>query len=71
MVDIELIAEGLYETYCAAVGGKAFNSDKLPTWLEFRADKNKKKQSDAWVEVALKSQNLHFEVGTDGKMRVT
>jgi len=43
----------LYETYCTAVGGKAFNGDPLPGWKEFRADPKKIKQSDAWVTTAI------------------
>ena len=46
------IAKLLYETYCAAVGGKAFNGDPLPAWDEFVADEKKKLQSDAWLKVA-------------------
>lgn len=42
----------LYSNYCEKVGGKAFNGDRLPTWETFRADPNKKLQSDAWVSVA-------------------
>jgi hypothetical protein len=45
------IAKRLYETYCAAVGGKAFNGDPLPGWEEFSADEKKKLQSDAWLEL--------------------
>lgn len=52
MLDIETIAGRLYETYCAAVGGKAFNGDTLPTWEVFRADPTKQKQSEAWVAAA-------------------
>ena len=48
----ETLAGHLYETYCKEVGGKAFNGDPLPKWPEFRADANKKKQSDAWVATA-------------------
>ena len=48
----------LYETYCAAVGGKAFNGDPLPKWEEFRADPAKKKQADAWEIVADASKGL-------------
>lgn len=47
------IAGELYETYCAAVGGKAFNGDALPNWDTFLEDPTKKKQSDAWIAVAL------------------
>ena len=46
------IAGRLYECYCEAVGGKAFNGDVLPTWAEFTADVNKEKQAKAWVAVA-------------------
>jgi hypothetical protein len=46
------IAKLLYETYCAAVGGKAFNGDPLPAWDEFVADEKKKLQSDAWLKAA-------------------
>jgi len=52
MYDIEMLAGILYETYCASVGGKAFNGDPLPDWDTFRVDPTKKKQSDAWVDVA-------------------
>lgn len=52
MPDIEAIADKIYTTYCAEVGGKAFNGDPLPTWVTFRADPTKRKQSDAWVAAA-------------------
>lgn len=48
----EVIAEQLYESYCRAVGGVAFNGDALPEWDEFRADSSKQKQSDAWLATA-------------------
>ena len=51
----EELASELYEVYCIAVGGKAFNNDPLPSWQEFRADEKKKKQSDAWIAVADKA----------------
>ena len=50
--DLECLAGDLYDTYCAAVGGKAWNGDALPTWTEFRADPKKKLQSDGWLTVA-------------------
>lgn len=37
-----------YASYCAAVGGKAFNGDPLPKWEEFANDPAKKKQAAAW-----------------------
>lgn len=51
-MELEKLAESLYQTYCHAVGGKAFNGDPLPDWNTFRADPAKQKQSDAWVEAA-------------------
>lgn len=42
----------LYECYCVAVDGKAFNGDTLPIWSVFRADPTKTKQADAWQKVA-------------------
>ena len=55
MTYYETLAAELYHEYCNAVGGKAFNGDPLPTWEEFRADRTKDKQSDAWVVVAEKA----------------
>lgn len=57
MFNIEEHAGLLYEAYCESVGGKAFNGDPLPKWQEFRDDQSKRKQSDAWVVVAVKSYN--------------
>ena len=56
--DEEELAEQLYECYCIAVGGKAFNNDPLPSWEVFRGDPKKQKQSDAWVEVAKKAMEI-------------
>lgn len=42
----------LYDEYCIAVGGKAFNGDPLPKWEEFGKDPNKQKQANAWRRVA-------------------
>lgn len=50
--NIEQIAGQLYDVYCAAVGGKAFNGDPLPAWAEFSKDPAKKKQADAWRTAA-------------------
>ncbi len=46
------VADQLYTTYCAGVGGKAWNDDPLPDWETFRADPAKKLQSDAWLAAA-------------------
>lgn len=54
MIDIYTIqlAGRLYEKYCESVGGKAFNGEPLPSWNEFISDPSKKKQADAWIDVA-------------------
>lgn len=48
----ESLAANLYETYCRAVGGRAYNGDLLPSWREFAADTNKIPQVEAWRQVA-------------------
>lgn len=48
----EFIAEQLYEEYCKAVGGLAFNGDPLPDWETFYLDGNKQKQVLAWLAVS-------------------
>lgn len=45
-------AKLLYETYCSAVGGVAFNGDPLPNWEEFSADPAKEKQVVGWLAAA-------------------
>lgn len=57
-MDNNQIAERLYERYCAAVGGVAFNGDKLPTWAEFSSDPGKTKQANAWLAVAEEARGL-------------
>ena len=52
MINRNIVAEQLYNAYCAAVGGVAFNGDPLPEWEEFSIDETKKKQSDAWLATA-------------------
>jgi hypothetical protein len=52
------IAEKLYETYCESVGGKAFNGDPLPNWLQFSMDPAKEVQANGWRSVALKAREL-------------
>lgn len=56
----EDLAPFLYNRYCDAVGGKAWNGDNLPMWAEFRADPTKKKQSDAWVAAAAEAIKVLF-----------
>lgn len=51
-ITLDLQAGFLYDAYCHAVGGKAFNGDPLPSWGVFRDDPLKAKQSLAWLVVA-------------------
>ena len=51
--DPETRAGRLYDAYSAAVGGKAFNGDPLPSWDDFSTDPEKEKQANAWRTVAL------------------
>lgn len=44
----EVLARKIYDNYCDAVGGKAFNGDDLPKSDEFFTDENKQKQANAW-----------------------
>jgi hypothetical protein len=52
------LAGEMYTTYCAAVGGKAFNGDPLPDWATFAADESKKKQSQAWLSAAIAAREF-------------
>lgn len=47
------LAIELYDVYCAAVGGKAYDGRPLPTGREFMNDPAKQKQADAWRAVAV------------------
>lgn len=52
MNSTETLAGALYESYCNAVGGTAFNGDPLPLWAEFYTDPKKAKQVAGWIAVA-------------------
>jgi hypothetical protein len=52
MINRETVAKAIYTTYCAAVGGKAFNGDPLPDWETFSADETKQVQVNAWLAAA-------------------
>lgn len=56
--DIDRIAGNFYTTYCAAVGGLAFNGDPLPSWDDFSADSGKVKQVEGWRAVARKATTM-------------
>lgn len=48
-------AQELYGAYCAAVGGKAYNGQPLPSAQEFWDDPTKTAQAKAWEAVAEKA----------------
>jgi len=62
MTQKEKLAGELYEEYCIAVGGKAFNGDPLPNAEEFFNDPSKNKQADAWIRVAEYSYDYFKEL---------
>lgn len=45
---IEKLAGEMYDAYCDAVGGLAFNGYPLPAWSEFGSDPSKQKQANGW-----------------------
>jgi hypothetical protein len=55
---VQECAEIMYDVYCDAVGGKAFNGDLLPGSNEFFADPNKQKQANAWIAAARASMKF-------------
>ena len=52
MKNVEQQAKKMYEAYCAAVGGKAFNGDPLPSWALFSVDPSKQLQVSGWLAAA-------------------
>lgn len=54
--EIKECAMGMYDAYCGAVGGKAFNGDPLPNSAEFFADPKKETQSNAWLAAVTAKQ---------------
>lgn len=52
MTKTEQLAREAYDIYCAAVGGKAWNGQPLPTAAEFFEDATKTTQADGWRAVA-------------------
>lgn len=57
---IEQLARHMYDDYCTAVGGKAFNGDPLPKSDEFFTDENKTKQATAWIVTAQSAVSFIF-----------
>lgn len=50
--ETEDTARRFYDDYTSAVGGIAFNGEKLPSAEEFFEDETKQKQANAWRTVA-------------------
>lgn len=50
--ETEAVALLLYDVYCEAVGGLAYDGKPLPSWAEFSMDPQKAKQANAWRAVA-------------------
>lgn len=70
----EAQARSMYDDYCAAVGGTAFNGDPLPPASEFFEDPAKQKQANAWRVTAAHAidrigmdtlKNMEEATGTD------
>lgn len=59
---IERRAVRMYDVYCDAVGGKAYDGRPLPTGAEFFADPGKQKQADAWRAVARMALSIEREM---------
>ena len=55
---VEDLAGRMYDRYCNAVGGLAFNGDPLPAWSEFGSDPAKQKQANGWREAAKEALGL-------------
>lgn len=69
MDKLEEMAGVMYDAYCKAVGGKAFNGDDLPAWKEFHLDTSKQKQINAWIEAA--SVGYEFATNLNTQLRGT
>lgn len=52
------VAMAMYDEYCAAVGGKAYDGRPLPTAAEFFDDDTKRKQARGWFAAASKAIEL-------------
>lgn len=55
---LEALAGELYDHYCLAVGGVAYDGKPLPGWAEFSGDPTKQKQANGWRSVAEKAGQL-------------
>lgn len=55
---MEQVAMAMYDEYCAAVGGKAYDGRPLPTSAEFFEDDTKAKQQRGWFAAASKALEI-------------
>lgn len=56
--DMMVLAGYLYEEYCKAVGGKAYDGKPLPNWQEFSGDNTKVNQLHGWLSVAERAARI-------------
>lgn len=57
-MDNDALPKKMYDVYCEAVGGVAYNGDKLPNADEFFADPTKEKQANAWRAAAFAAREF-------------
>lgn len=55
---MEKLAMAMYDEYCEAVGGKAYDGKPLPTAKEFFDDATKAKQQRGWFRAASKALEI-------------
>ena len=57
----EKLARAMYDVYCTAVGGKAWNGEPLPGSAEFFTDAGKQVQADGWRRAAGEAMQMLSE----------
>lgn len=57
----EKVARAMYDVYCGAVGGKAWNGQALPGSAEFFEDAAKQVQADGWRKAAATAEQMLSE----------
>lgn len=61
-INKDILAHKIYDKYCDAVGGVAFNGDPLPKADEFFNDPTKQRQAVAWREATREVYELMFNL---------
>lgn len=69
MIDLEVLAGMFYSHWWREVGGTTSGGEDVQSWENFRADPKKKRQSNAWVEVA-RLAAVKVSQRVEGKMGV-